>query len=119
MGILRKRKSHEKYLKLIAKGHLSKGCNLCKDKNTIKKWKHWKIIYALFPYDKIATTHHLLLPIRHTTENKLSNAEKSELLYIKHHLGKKYEYILEAVDSIKSIPGHFHLHLLKIKDIIR
>lgn len=58
----------------------------------------------------------MILPIRHSTENDLSNEEIEELLHIKYnYIGENYQYLMESAHGEKSIPEHFHLHLLVIK----
>ena len=74
----------------------------------------WKIIPNDFPYDRIAKKHHMIVPLRHVQEKDLSTEERAELQEIK---GRgfdddTYEYIIEAAQKIKSVPGHFHLHLV-------
>ena len=117
MGMLRTRKAQNKYLKLIKQGYLSKGCGLCKD-HAIKNFKYWKIVDNRFPYNRIAKVSHMIVPKRHTTENKLNTLEKKEFKSIKRdYLGKKYEYLFENISS-KSIPKHHHLHLIIVRDRI-
>ena len=117
MGALRTKKSQEKYLKLIANGFLDKKCNLCSKTKaeSIKKFKYWRIVNNKFPYDRIAKINHILIPIRHTTEKNLNSAEKKELELIKWgYVKKNYEILVEVTH--KSIPAHFHVHLIVIKD---
>ena len=92
------------------------GCALC-DKESLKSFKHWKIIENAFPYDKIAAVHHMVVPLRHATEAELSADEYAELDELKDGvLNDDYEYIIEATHKTKSIPGHFHLHLIVAKE---
>jgi hypothetical protein len=117
MNDLRTKKSHNRYVKLISKGILADGCNLCKDKESVKKFKHWRIITALYPWDLITKTHHMIIPKRHITYKKLNAAEKKEFDLIKSgYIEKTYDLIAEAPDKKKSIPGHLHVHLLMLKD---
>jgi hypothetical protein len=59
----------------------------------------------------------MVIPIRHVTEDELTKEEKDEFETIKkEYIFDKYDYILEACSYKKSIPAHFHLHLLIIKD---
>ncbi len=70
-----------------------------------------------FPYDRIAKTHDMIVPLRHVDEDHLNDEELKELKIIKdNYLHKEYEFIIEATYKVKSIPAHFHLHLLTIKD---
>lgn len=114
MGALRTKESQEKYLKLIASGFLDDECKLCKAPS-IKDFSYWRIIDNRFPYDRIAKTNHILIPKKHTIENGLNEAEKEELLSIKQgYLKDNYELLIEVTN--KSIPAHFHVHLVVIKD---
>lgn len=117
MASLRTKKSHSKYKNLITKGYFTNGCKLCKEIKQIKEFRHWRVIYAKFPWDLISKTHHILIPKRHVVENKLTRAEKKEFESIKQKfVEKKYELIIETTTRKKSIPEHFHLHLIVIKD---
>lgn len=71
-----------------------------------------------FPYDKIATSHDMVVPLRHVPEAELTPEERKELVEIKHeYVNANYEYILEPTHKKKSIPAHFHLHLVVLKDL--
>lgn len=91
------------------------GCVLCQ-KPTIKDFTHWRLVPNDFPYDKIADKHDLLITKAHKTEAGLTSEEREELIHLKQtELNDTYEYILEPLLSLKSIPDHFHLHLTTIK----
>ena len=116
MASLRTKKSDDYYKRLIAKGHLENGCNLCKEKKEVKKFKHWRILKAKFPWDRIAKIHHLIIPVRHTTEEKLTKVELKEFHLIKkNYIHGRYELIAEATKKKKTIPSHFHLHIIAVK----
>ena len=90
-------------------------CPLCSGE-ALTTFVHWKIMKNAFPYDGIARVHDMLVPLRHITEAELTKEQHQELFDIKHtYLNEKYEYIMEATNSVKSIPGHFHLHLIVTK----
>ncbi len=90
-------------------------CALC-SKEPLVTYTHWKIIDNAFPYDLIAKDHHMMVPIRHTKESGLTDAELLEFTQIKtDFINSKYDYIIEATPQNKSIPGHFHLHLIIAK----
>jgi hypothetical protein len=117
MATLRTQENEERYKRLIAEGHLEAGCPLCASA-PLHAFKHWKIIPNTFPYDKIATTHHMVVPLRHVRESELTPEELQELLAIKHeYINAHYEYILEATHKKKTIPAHFHLHLVVLKEL--
>jgi hypothetical protein len=87
-------------------------CALCTKAPAIQSFRHWKIAENSFPYDRIAEKHDLLMPIRHVTEAELTNEEIQELSEIKNTAIDEYNWILEPTHNNKSIPGHFHLHLI-------
>lgn len=112
----RSKKTYEKYEKVKASGILQKGCNLCKKTTSLKNFKHWRIVHNKYPYDKVAKIHHMIIPKRHTVYEELNRVERDELDLIKNtHINLKYEVILEATNKEKSIPDHFHLHLMVMK----
>lgn len=105
-------------MKFIAAGNLENECGLCKA-TSIKEFKYWRIIDNRFPWDLIAQIGHIIIPKRHVVYDKLTMAEKKEFDLIKSkYIEKRYEVIAEATNRKKSIPGHFHKHLLVLKDII-
>ncbi len=107
-------KAYDEYKKT----HSASGvCWLC-DKPTMQAFMHWRIVDVLFPYDTIAKTHHMLVPMRHIKGNELNEAELAELVGIKDGpLNLAYELIMESLAKRKSVPGHFHLHLIETKDV--
>lgn len=117
MGTLRTRETEEAYTKLKAEGHLLAGCVLCASPS-VKEFKEWRIIENRFPYDLVASTHHMILPKRHVDEFGLTEAEKAEYEEIKeNYLQSTYEFFIEPVRRQRSIPGHMHLHLITAKYI--
>lgn len=92
-------------------------CFICERKHK-NKFKYWKIISNIFPYDKIASRHDMLVPLRHVSlESKFNGQEKKELLEIKERYlpRQDYDWIIENLPRKKSAPAHFHLHLIKHK----
>ena len=70
-----------------------------------------------FPYDLIASTHHMIVPLRHVVEAELSAEELREFAVIKREVvDVGYDNIIEATTKNKSLPAHFHLHLIVGKD---
>jgi diadenosine tetraphosphate (Ap4A) HIT family hydrolase len=115
MTTLRSKETEERYKTEIDNGLLENGCALCK-KEALKEFKRWKILLNDFPYDAVAQTHHMLVPKRHLIEKELPEEEREELQSIKDtYLSDHYDYMVEATHKTKSIPGHFHLHLLLLK----
>lgn len=82
-----------------------------------KQFEHWKIVVNDFPYDTIAARHDMIVPILHVVEPELTAEEWKELLRLKETiLSDEYDYLLEATHKGKSIPAHFHLHLVTAKE---
>jgi len=116
MGDLRTPEGTARYKAYIKNGGLEGGCRICEE-TTLKEFQGWKIIKNNFPYDKIAATHNMIVSKRHADEHGLSTDEWSELTKIKNeYLHKEYDYFIEATHRKKSIPAHFHLHLIVAKD---
>ena len=115
MSSLRTKEAEEKYNNYVIENQ-SDICPLC-ERESIHEFKYWKIIQNNFPYDKIAKVHHMIVPFRHVKENDLTGDELVEFNEIKQkYLYKEYEYLIEASMKKKSIPEHFHLHLIVSKD---
>jgi hypothetical protein len=114
-SIFRTQEQLEKYKAYIAAGGLDTGCVLC-SKSPIKTFTYWKVIPNDFPYDLVAKTHHMLIPFQHVAEKNLSEDEWKEFQLIKGEYLQQYDYIIEATEKQKSIPQHFHLHLITKKD---
>jgi hypothetical protein len=104
--------TEEKYRKYLQETSMDTACVLC-DKEAVTEFKYWKIVENIFPYDLLAETHHMLMPIRHIPEKELTNTEKEEWMKIKEELVEsKYDYIIENTFKNKSIPAHFHQQLI-------
>lgn len=115
MGDLRTKKSQAVYEAYKAAGHLAT-CKLC-EATPLQTFKYWVIIGNAFPYDRIAATHDMIVPKRHVAEEGVSQEEWREYATIKNEvLHTTYEFMIEATHRKKSIPGHFHIHLLTVKD---
>jgi hypothetical protein len=93
-------------------------CPLCEKAPATTQFTYWKIAENTFPYDRIAGTHDMLLPLRHVMEGELTEDELPELAEIKDNSISEYNWILESTHTNKSIPSHFHLHLMKGKDTL-
>ena len=115
MGTLRRKESEERYQNVVKGGALERGCVLC-SAQAIQTFSHWKVIHNDYPYDKIAEVHDMLVPLRHITEEELSAEEKQDLAALKAgYLNLHYQYLIESFPKNKSIPDHFHLHLVVVK----
>jgi diadenosine tetraphosphate (Ap4A) HIT family hydrolase len=117
MGSLRSAEQWTRYEKYKADGGLRGECPLCAEPRSIESFDHWRIIHSEFPYDRIARVHHMVVPKRHVDERGLSTEEKEELGRVKEkYIYDNYEFVIEASLKTKSIPEHFHLHLIIVKD---
>lgn len=118
MYLFRTKETYELYEEHKRNGHLESGCPLCTDAPLVE-FTHWKIMDNKFPYDRISEVHHMLVSKRHVTEIDFTEEERVELLEIKNsYVNENYEYTFEAMARLKSIPQHFHLHLLIPKQVI-
>jgi diadenosine tetraphosphate (Ap4A) HIT family hydrolase len=116
MASLRTPETQAKYVEYIASGRLESGCALCA-KTTLREFSHWKIVQNDFPYDRIASMHHMLIPKRHVSEAELTEEEHQEFLALKNGtLNDMYDYFLEAAHRAKTVPAHFHIHLVVLKE---
>lgn len=82
----------------------------------VREYEHWAIIQNIFPYDLIAEVAHLLIPKRIFAHyEEMTDTEEKELFRIKQEVTPQYDSILENFAHNRSVPSHFHFHLLKIK----
>jgi hypothetical protein len=116
MATLRSPETKIKYKEWINAKAPSDACPLC-EREPLETFKFWKLIDNKFPYDRVAKTHHTLVTLRHVPETELSDEEKDELIEIKRgYANERYDYVLEATPKALSIPEHFHVHFMVIKD---
>lgn len=116
MAELRTKKSQEIYANYRKNGGLSGDCKLCLAE-PVREFAHWKIIRNAFPYDKIANQHDMVITKRCVQEGKITTEEWAEFKDIKEELMQSnYDFIMEPTYAKKTIPGHFHLHLVVIRD---
>ena len=103
------------YREAIHRGLLQGSCVLC-SKPSLEAFIHWKILPNDYPYDEIAEVHHMIVPVRHVTEQNLTSEEREELEKIREeYIHPNYDYILEGTQKTKTVPAHYHLHLIVIK----
>lgn len=89
-------------------------CFLCEPK-PIREFKHWYIVENDYPYDKVAGTHHMLVPKQHVQyEEQLPQEVRHDLVKIFWELDRKGEYdaILRNFIKAQSHSAHLHYHLL-------
>lgn len=113
----RTEQNHNAYADAIESGEYNDPtlCHIC-EAASVTEFAHWRIIKNKFPYDEIARRHDMIVPKRHTVEDGLTTAELEEFVELKKtHINDVYQMIMESVPKNKSLPEHFHLHLLQIK----
>jgi hypothetical protein len=112
MANLRTLEGDRIYKEYLSNKLADEGCALC-TKTALQSFKYWKIVQNSFIYDLIAKEHHMLVLLRHAKEDTLTEEELKEMAEIKEKfIHPKYDYIIEATHKEKSIPDHFHLHLI-------
>ncbi len=96
------------------------GCPLCraKDINVIKDFTYWVIIPNDFPYDKIAKENNMLTLKRHADLDQMTAEEAAELILIKSQTlpTLPYSTLYENLPRQQSVKGHYHIHLIVLKD---
>ena len=104
---LRTAKTQARYQDYRKAGGLNNGCPLCRVDARVT-FRYWKIRKNEFPYDRIAETHDLLVPRRHSDGTDFTSDELTELSVIKAgYIQGHYDYVLEATSKTKSIHDHF------------
>ena len=114
-GTLRTDETEADYDKYKADGCLNDGQVLL-DAEAKITFKYWKIVTNKFPYDKITALHDLLVPLRMTDGRDFTQEEIDELLELREtYINDNYQFIFEAMNNSKTVPEHFHLHLIITK----
>lgn len=109
---LRTNETESKYQEDQKAGLLDHGCIFC-DLEPVVEFEHWKIIKNKYPYDKVTCVHDMIYPKRHVAEKDLNEEEINELAHLKGtYLNERYQFIIEPLPKHKSIPNHFHIHLV-------
>ena len=92
-------------------------CPLCAAE-PVHLFTYWKIISNRFPYDFVTTVHDMIVPLRHVKEHELTPEELAEFRTLKDgYINDNYQYILESTHKNKSVPEHFHPHLIIAKQL--
>lgn len=95
--------------------HNDRKCLFCVSESE-REFKLWKIIKNDFPYDRIASCHKMLSPLRHVPDkHNLYPEEINELEEILHVLEKErfFDSMIVNFTRNRTIPEHYHIHLLK------
>ena len=112
MGHLRTAAGEERYREHRRTLPEDAPCALCEERS-IQEFTYWRTIPNIFPYDRIASLHHMLVPKRHCIERELNADELSELLDLKEeYCNEHYEHLIESTHHRRSIPAHFHIHAI-------
>jgi diadenosine tetraphosphate (Ap4A) HIT family hydrolase len=110
---LRTTETEEAYTRAKAAGALEKGCPLCDEREAIAEFEHWRMVPNLYPYDRIAKVHHMLVSRRHATDAELTEEEQKEFDTIKEEYAQThYNFMIEPMRKRKSIPAHSHVHFI-------
>lgn len=105
----------EKSYQRFKNQNCNQSCYLCRAR-PLWEFDRWKVVKNEFPYDQIAETNDILTTKKHTGEQKITRAEQKELENIKkQYISLHYDMILENTKKKKTIPEHFHLHLITMK----
>ncbi len=118
---VRTRETMDGYIeKMIERRDLSLPMNPFLDwkQSVIKEFEHWVIIENEFPYDAIATVHHMIATKREVAFDwrLLTKEEEKEIEFLKEtYLNQNYDVVWENLPKGQTIPGYFHLHLLVLK----
>lgn len=92
-----------------------KNCFICAAP-PIRIFPYWKVIPNDFPYDAVSSEHVLLVPLRHTPNDVCLSAEEFAALdIIRRVLNKEgvYDAVVENLARGRTVPGHFHYHLIQ------
>ena len=91
-------------------------CPLCAAPS-LTEYTFWRIITNDFPYDRIAITHHMLIPKRCCDDNELTADEHAELINLRDTvLNDTYERMIVTMSMKTSIKQHFHYHLIVLRE---
>lgn len=91
-------------------------CPLCAAP-ALAEYAHWRIVENIYPYDAVAAKHDMLVTKHHlSSDQEITPEEFEELSHLKQtDLNDAYTFVMEALPKNKSIPGHYHLHLIVAK----
>lgn len=112
---LRQPETQAAYDDFKKQGGLDGECVLCAGP-ALKTFTHWKIMENKFPYTRIASTHHMVVSLRHASEHEITQEEWEEWNAIKNSpdVQANYDFIMEATHKTKTVPAHMHVHLVVI-----
>ena len=106
----------QRYNEVMSEREGSDVCPLCAVPS-IADYTHWRVIPNDFPYDRLAITHHLLIPKRCCNDNELTADEHAELINLRDTvLNDSYDSMVVNMPKFTSIKQHFHYHLIVLKE---
>jgi diadenosine tetraphosphate (Ap4A) HIT family hydrolase len=83
---------------------------------SIREWALFRLVENEYPYDKIAKTHHMLLPKNGAKRwEDLSGASQEEFHEILEEIGGDYNFMMLALRS-QSVPSILHWHFIETWD---
>lgn len=112
---MRTKEAQAAYDAYRTEGGLDNGCRLCEAPSK-KEFEHWRIIENKFPYDLVASVHDMAVPKVHGSEREISAEAWREFQDLKvRHFEGDYDFYVEAAPKRKTIPAHYHMHLIVVK----
>lgn len=111
---LRTPEMHEKYI------NATKDPDFYENTPSVEDFVHWRIIENSYPYDAIATVHHMLVPRRVFQHPKEMTVEEMlEFSMLENFtLVDTYDFISRNFPANQSAPQRLHYHLLALKEVV-
>lgn len=117
MPSLRKKQTEDEYQIFMKYKTKDDPCIFCHPDLLVKEYKHWRIVKNRFPYDAIAQRNDMIAPKRHVANfQDLEGVEKLEYYEILEEVKDNYTYVSLNMPSGRSLPEHYHEHLIKLYD---
>lgn len=93
-----------------------RACPLCLYEGVEREFTYWVLMKNKFPYDRYFSKSDMLVLRRHASEQEVTDAERAELFTIRTEiLTSEYDSVMDHLPRQKSIPGHYHVHLIEIR----
>jgi len=86
----------------------------------VADYTYWRLIENNYPYDEVASVHHMLVPKQHVSfKDGVSEEAKKELVLINDgfETSGEYDCIMQNFSVGQSQPQHLHYHLLTWKRV--
>lgn len=110
---LRTQSCQKEYMRYLEEVY-DQSCIFCAKDLLIQEFDLWILIQNRFPYDKVFIDHMMLAPKRHVEElYELTTDEQLELDKLFDVISHNMVILNRRTD--RSIPRHFHFHLVSIK----